>query len=161
LGSHFCYDIRELEYTMRQECFKDPELIRQICGVFKEYNIVLSQLFVDQMLLKAKCEFFISVGQTHMKEQQSNTDEGSLITVSMVPFVEAEDVNYQSAERMQTVKAALIARAECTVRNIQQSLEVFRNSLDTNIVYKRTHQRLTEYFIIQLGALGHFAKTAR
>lgn len=79
---------------------------------------MLSQLFVDQMLLKAKSELYISIGQTQMKEKQSTTDESSLVTVSMVPFVETEDIDHKNVARMQTVKAAIISQAKCTVHNI-------------------------------------------
>lgn len=47
MGCGFAVDIQELEYTMRQECYESSEFRSQVSCIFKEYNLVMSDLYTD------------------------------------------------------------------------------------------------------------------
>ena len=73
---------------MRQEGYRPEELIRHVICIFKEYNLMLSDVYADHLVLKAKAEFFLAIGQTQIKEAAAKkVDAHSLITSAMLPFV--------------------------------------------------------------------------
>lgn len=49
---------------------------------------MLSDVYADHLVLKAKAEFFLAIGQTQIKEAAAKkVDAHSLITSAMLPFV--------------------------------------------------------------------------
>lgn len=81
-------DTKELEYVLRQEGYRDEEFINFVIFICKEYNLMLSDVYTDHLVLKAKAEFFLAIGQTQIKEAAAKKVEAhSLITSAMLPFV--------------------------------------------------------------------------
>ena len=46
VGSRFAIDVDELKYVLEAECYTQ-QFNEQVCCIVMEYNIVLSDVFVD------------------------------------------------------------------------------------------------------------------
>ena len=61
VGSRLAIDVDELKYVLEAECYTQ-QFKEQVCCIVMEYNIVLSDVFVDKLLLNQKADYLTSVG---------------------------------------------------------------------------------------------------
>jgi len=72
LGCSLYVSTKELEYAMHQEFYENKMLIAQATALSSEFNLALSVMLTDHMVLNAKQDFMISVGKIALRDSQSH-----------------------------------------------------------------------------------------
>jgi len=65
-------------------------LIAQAVALNSEFNVALSVMLTDHMVLKAKQDFMISVGKIALRDSQSHGKAEQLVPMSFLPLINKE-----------------------------------------------------------------------
>ena len=68
LGGQFYVSTKELEYAMHAEFYHATHLIGQAVAISTEYNLALSVMLADHLVLKEKLDFLVSIGKITLRD---------------------------------------------------------------------------------------------
>lgn len=68
LGPSFYVSTKEIDYSLKQECYKNQSFIGQAFSVYSEFNLALSVMLTDHFVLKAKHDFMVSIGKISLRD---------------------------------------------------------------------------------------------
>lgn len=75
LGSQFYVSTKELEYALQTEFYMSPTFIGQAVAISSEYNLALSVMLTDHLILKQKQDFFVSIGKITLRDSQMSVQK--------------------------------------------------------------------------------------
>lgn len=114
VGVNFVVDIAELEYAYLSECYYPKFKFEMVC-TFKEYNLFISEVYTETLILKAKSNFFISIGQSIIKDAKSKVSSDMLITTSLLPMVTALETYSKTKEQISQEIQQLIQASQSAI----------------------------------------------
>ena len=86
-GTELYVNTKELESLMKQEGYDDAATVAQLKILFNEFNLALSVILADTLLVKEKHEFQVSVGRITLKQNQNTVKCEYQIPASFIPLI--------------------------------------------------------------------------
>ena len=68
LGSKFYVSTNELEYALKSEYYTNHYFVAQAIAGNAEFNLALSVMLSDHLILKAKQDFIVSIGKISLRD---------------------------------------------------------------------------------------------
>ena len=90
LGSSLYVSTKELEYALRSEFYVNPHFVGQAIALCSEFNLALSVMHTDHLILKAKQDFMVSIGKITLRDSQMSTKVEQLVPLSFFPLISSD-----------------------------------------------------------------------
>ena len=97
LGCKLYISTKELEYALKTEFYANPYFVAQAISCSAEYNLALSVMLADYLILQSKQEFMVSIGKISLRDSQMSSKAEQLMPLSFLPLV-SPDVSAQALQ---------------------------------------------------------------
>lgn len=167
LGPSLYVSPQELQYALRYQFYVNPLLIGQAFSLLSEFNLALSVMVTDHLVLEAKKKFIISVGKISIRDGELSQSHEHPVPRSFFPLVDedASPSKNKVEANSQRLTKLMISQAQDILKEIfarRRSFEKYDAAFQAengggsakNHLLSRLDHDLLELLVFTLGSIS-------